>query len=99
MVENITLPGSYLHSLLVVQSESHEGDVWVDDSGTSCHITHDGTGLYYLRPPPLSHETVTIGNRRRIEVEYIGKNVDVVFHGYADQRIPSIDVSYVPGIG
>ena len=50
------------------------------------------------RPPPLGRETITIGDRRRIKVEYIG-NMNVIFHGNSDQRITLIDVVYVPDLG
>ena len=98
MVGNITVPGSYLHSAFVVQSGSNENDVWIADSGTSCHMTHDGTRMYNARPPPPGCETITIGDRRRISVEYVGK-MDVIFHGKSDQRITLIDVAYVPDLG
>ena len=50
------------------------------------------------RPPPPGRETITIGECRRIKVEYIG-NMDVIFHGKSDQRITLIDVAYVPDLG
>ena len=98
MVGDITVPGSYLHSAFVVQSGSNENDVWIADSGASCHMTHDGTRMYNARPPPPGRETITIGDRRRIKVEYVG-NMDVIFHGKSDQRITLIDVAYVPILG
>ena len=54
--------------------------------------------MYNARPPPPGRETITIGARRRIKVEYIG-NMDVIFHGKSDQIITLIDVAYVPGLG
>ena len=54
---------SSVHNAFAMQSNSLEGDVWIADSGASCHMTHDGVGLYDLRPPPPGHETVTIGER------------------------------------
>ena len=98
MVGDITVPGSYLHSAFIVQSGSNENDVWIADSGASCHMTHDGTRMYNARPPPPGRETITIGDRRRIKVEYVG-NMDVIFHGKSDQRITLIDVAYVPDLG
>ena len=96
VVGNVTLPGSYLHSAFVVQSGSSEDYVWIADSGASCHMTHDRTRICYVRPPPPGRETITIGDHRKIKVEYIG-NMDVLFHGNIDQRITLIDVAYVPG--
>ena len=75
VVGDVTVPGSYLHSAFVVLSGSNEDDVWIADNGASCHMTHDGTRMYNARPPPPGRETITIGDRRRIKVEYIG-NMD-----------------------
>ena len=98
MIGDVTLPGSYVHSAFVVQSGSNEDDVWITDSGASCRTTHDRTRIYNVRPPPAGRETITIRDRRRIKVEYIG-NMDVIFHGKSDQRITLIDVADVPGLG
>ena len=98
MVVDVTVPGSYLHSAFVMQSGSNKDAVWIADSGVSGHMTHDGTRMYNARPPPPGRETITIGDRRRIKVEYIG-NMDVIFHGKSDQRITLIDVAYVPDLG
>ena len=86
VVGDVTAPGSYLHSRFVVQSGTNEDYVWIADSGASC------------QPPPPGRETITIGDRRRIKIEYVG-NMDVIFHGKTDQRITLIDVAYVPGLG
>ena len=98
VVGDVTVPGSYLHSAFVVQSGSNADDVWIADSGASCHMTHDRTRMYNARPPPPGRETITIGDRRRIKVEYVG-NMDVIFHGKSDQRITLIDVACVPDLG
>ena len=98
MVGDVTVPGSYLHSTFVVQSGSNDDDVWIADSGASCHMTNDRTSIYSARPLPPGRETITIGDHRRIKVEYIG-NMDVIFHGKRDQRITLIDVAYVPDLG
>ena len=50
VVGDVTVPGSYLHSAFVVQSGSNEDDVWIADSGASCHMPHDGTRMYNARP-------------------------------------------------
>ena len=98
VVGDVTVPGSYLHSAFVVQSGNNDDDVWIADSGASYHMTHDRTRMYNARPPPPGRETITIGDRRRIKVEYMGK-MDVIFHGKSDQRITLIDVAYVPDLG
>ena len=54
--------------------------------------------MYNAKPPPLGRETITIGDRRRIKVEYIG-NMDAIFQGKSDQRITLIDVAYVLDLG
>ena len=61
-------------------------------------MTHDRTRIYNVRPPPPGRETITIGDRRRIKLEYIG-NMNVIFHGKSDQRITLIYVAYVTGLG
>ena len=81
-----------------MQSGGSEDDVWIADSGASCHMTHDRTRIFNVRPPPPGRETITIGDRRKTKVEYIG-NMDVIFHVKTDQRITLIDVAYVPGLG
>ena len=68
VVGDVTVPGSYLHSAFVVQSGSNEDDVWIADSGASCHMTHDRTRMYNARPPLRSRETIMVGDRRRINV-------------------------------
>ena len=83
VVGGVTVPGSYLHSAFLVQSVSNEDDVWVSDGGASCHMTHDRTRIYNVRPPPPGRESIAIGDRRRIKAEYIG-NMDVIFHGKTD---------------
>ena len=97
MVGDVTVPGSYLNSAFVVQSGSNEDNVWIADSGASCHMTHDRTRMYSARPPPPGRETITIGDHRRIKVEYI-VNMYVIFHGKSDQRITLIDAAYVPDL-
>ena len=98
VVGNVTVPGSYLHRALIVQSGSSGNDVRIADSGASCHMTHDWTRLYNLRPPPPGRGIIMIGNRHKLKVEYV-ENPDVIFHGQTDQRIALIDVVYVPGLG
>ena len=61
-------------------------------------MTHDRIILYNLSPPPSGCETIMIGDRRKIKVEYIG-NMDVIFHGQTDQRTRLIDAAYVVGLG
>ena len=55
-------------------------------------MTHDRIILYNLSPPPSGCETITIGDRRNIKVEYIG---NMEFLGQTDQRTTLIDVAYV----
>ena len=84
--------------MFVVQPGRNESDVWIANSGASCHMTHDGSQLYNLRPPAPDRETITIEDRPKIKIESIG-NMDVISHGQTDKRITLIDVVYVPGLG
>ena len=93
MVENTTVPGSGLHSSVVVQSGCNESGIWIADSGASCHMTYDGTELYYVRPLPPGCETITIGDRRKLKVKFVG-NMNVIFHGFVDERIPLMLLTY-----
>ena len=61
-------------------------------------MAHDRTRLYNVRPPSPGCETIMIGDRRKIEVDYIG-NMDVIFHRKTDQMVKLVDVAYVPGLG
>ena len=67
-------------------------------SGASCRMMHDRTRIYNVRPPLPGRETITIGDRREIKLEYIG-SMDMIFHGKTDQRITLADVAYVSGLG
>ena len=61
VVGNIIVSGSYLHSAFIVQPGISEDAVWIADSGASCRLTHDRTGIYHVKPPPLGRKTITIG--------------------------------------
>ena len=67
VVGNVTVPGSYQHSAFAVQLGSSEDDVWIADSGASCHMKHDRTRIYNVRPPPPGPEAVTIRDCRKIK--------------------------------
>ena len=56
-------------------------------------------GLEYITsgPSPPGRETITIGNRRKIKVEY-NVNMDVIVDCETDQKITLIDVAYLPGL-
>ena len=45
VVGDVTVPGSYLHIAFVVQSGSNEDGVCIADSGKSCHMARDKTGM------------------------------------------------------
>lgn len=74
----VPLPGSYLHNDFEVQTESFRGDVSITDIGAPCHMTHNKDNVYDLRPSPAGRETITIGDRRKLRVEYMGNTY--VFH-------------------
>ena len=60
-------------------------------------MTHDRIKLYDFRSPPPGLGTITIGDRRELNIECVG-NVDAIFHGFTDERIMLIDASYIPGL-
>ena len=92
------ISSNYLPSAFAAQSKDNSSDVWIRDSGASCHIMMNDTRKMYCGKPPASDQrTVTTSDGTRQRVEYIG-NVDVVFHGRSDEPITLCDVSYVPGL-
>lgn len=78
------IPGGYLHSGFVVQDDISTGDVWIADSGASCHMMRNNANMYNIRPPPPGREVITIGDKCELRVEYVGSK-DVDFHGYLDE--------------
>ena len=54
--------------------------------------------MYDVRPAPSGRESITIGDGRRLRIEYVG-NINITFHEYVDERNTLVDVSYVPGLG
>ena len=89
-IENITLPDAYLHSAFIVQNDNLISEVWIADSGASCHMTHK-SDMYDVRPPSPGREAITIGDKRCLKVECVG-NVDVEFHGCTDMPLTLTDV-------
>ena len=81
-------------SAFATQTHNNRSDVWIGDSGASCHMTNDASKMYCVRPPPLDQRRVITSDGTRLRVECIG-NVDVLFHGRSDEPITLIDVSYV----
>lgn len=61
-------------------------------------MTFNKSNVYDLRSLLPGRESKTIGDGRRLRVEYVG-NTDVVFHGSTDERLTLVDVFYVPGLG
>lgn len=74
------------------------GDIWIADNGASCHMTHNNTNMYDIRPPTPGREVITIGDRRRLKGEYIG-SLDVAFHGFTDEKTTLANGSYDPCLG
>ena len=92
-----------LHSAFAAQSKGSSGDVWIGDSGASCHMTNEASKMYCVGPPLPDQRKVTTSNRTRLRVECVGiveyiGNIDVVFHGRSDEPITLCDVSYVPDL-
>lgn len=61
-------------------------------------MTHDESDMYDIWHPLSGHEAITIGDKCRLNVEYIG-SADIMFHEFKDERVTLIDVSYIPGLG
>lgn len=68
---------SYLHSAFTVQDDNSTDNVWIANSNASCH-------MYHISLPLPGREEITIGDKRRLRVEYVG-NTDAVFQGYRDE--------------
>ena len=39
------------NSAFASQSHNSRSDVWIGDSGASCHMTNDASKMYCMRPP------------------------------------------------
>lgn len=66
---------NYLHNAFVAQSEFSDRNIWIADSGASCHMTHDYLNVYDVdrtRPPQPGRECVV--------------SVDRIFHGNTQVR-------------
>ena len=79
------------------QPQNSRSDVWIGDSGTSCHMTNDASKMYCVRPRPLDQRGVITSDGIRVRVEYID-HIDVLFHGRSEEQITLIDVSNVPDL-
>ena len=89
------LPSNYLPSVFAAQPKDSRSDVWICDSGVSCHMPNDATTIYCGRPPPSGQREVTTSDGTGQRVEYVG-NFDMVIHGRSNEPITLCDVSYVP---
>lgn len=66
-IENVTISRAYLHSAFIVQSNSSAGDVWIAESGASCHMTHNNnSNMLDISPPPPGREAIMFGDKRRL---------------------------------
>ena len=88
---------NYLYSAFTAQSKGSSSDVWIGDSGESCHMTNEASKMYCVRPPHPDQREVTSSDGTRLRVECIG-NIDVVFYGRNDEPITLCDASYVPDL-
>ena len=84
-------------SAFAAQSQNSRSDVWIGDSGASCHMTNDASKMYCVKPSLPDKKEVITRDGSRLRVAYIGNN-DVLFHGRSEEQITLIDVSYVPGL-
>lgn len=72
--------------------------MWIADSGVSCHMTHNNSKMYDIGLPSPGREVITISDRRGLRVGWI-ESIDIMFHGYTDERATLTDISYIPGLG
>ena len=79
------------------QPQNSRSDFWIDDSGTSCHMTNDASKMYCVRPRPLDQRGAITSDGIRVGVECIG-HIDMLFHGRSEEQITLIDVSNVPDL-
>ena len=76
------------------QKPSKQSNIWIGDTGASCHMTYSLDGMSKLRP---SNTTITIGDWKSITSQQVG-----TWQGYvtlsngSQQKITLNDVSYVP---
>ena len=88
--------GSYLPSAFVGQPVGIDqlGDVLIDDSGATSHMTRSAD-LMYTRPPSPHRSRIKLGDGSIEKVQLVGK-LDLVFHSRTDYRVILHDVSFVP---
>lgn len=70
----------------MVHVDSFNGNIWIADSGASCH--HNNANMYDLRTSLPGHE------KRILRVEYMG-NIDEIFQGYMDEPLTSVFLDQV----
>ena len=76
------------------QKPSKQPNIWIGDTGASCHMTYSLEGMSKLRP---SNTMITIGDRKSITSQQVG-----TWQGYvtlsngSQQKITLNDVAYVP---
>ena len=75
----VTRPSSnnYLHNALAAQSKGSSKDVWIGDSGASCHMTNEASKMYCVRLPVPDQRQVPTSDETRLRVECVG-NIGVV---------------------
>ena len=88
---------SYLPSAFVAYSQNSRRDVWIGDSGASCHMANDTSKMYCVRPPLPDQREVTTSDGTRLRVECI-RSINVIFHEKSDEPMTLCDVSYVPDL-
>ena len=71
VIENVTIPSGYLNSAFIGHGDSSAGKVWISNGRATCHMTHDNSNTYDIRPSPPGSEAITVGNKRHLIVEYV----------------------------
>ena len=69
-------------------------NTWIGDSGASCHMTNDDSGMFETNE---IHEEITIGNGKPMIATKVGKiKVDLVQNDGSTHQFTMVNVKYVP---
>ena len=74
------------------------GDVWIDDSGATQHMTRSADLMYDTRPPSPHRSRIILGYESIKKVQIVGK-LDLVFHSRTDYPVALHGVPFVHDLG
>ena len=76
------------------------GELWIDDSGATYHITNNAELIYDTSPPPPNRSRIILGDIfTKKKVEFIRKTLNLTFYIKINNPATLYDVSFVPGLG